>query len=185
MAKSYCASTHDMTVIRSKKQSPSPVLVRNSDVSAQRRRSDAPIGWARSWSVLPSSKRQDSDNNNNSCRRMKLTKDTSALSGLSLWTFRVSRSINPPCFFLTSTGRLLGAAAATAALQEVSFVLFSQQHKQQASQCVVVVSLNRFCQVYKQTNYEHSYTNCVRLFQKRHLLSFGLVHFKYLRTGSY
>lgn len=70
-----CAPTPFITVNWWDKQSPSPVLARNSDVSAQWRYLGA-SGLGRRRAQLCSAKRRGTDYKNNSCGRMRLTKDT-------------------------------------------------------------------------------------------------------------
>lgn len=77
----YCASTLHITVSRLDKQRHSPVLARNSDVSAPLRCSDARRLGERGAKVCSRVKRQEADNN--SCDRMKQTKDTLALLRLT------------------------------------------------------------------------------------------------------
>lgn len=83
--KSRCASTPSASVNRGNKQSPGPVLARNSDVSAPRRCSDARRLGERGAKriVLGGGKDKTPITKTTAAGHMRPTKDTIALFGLS------------------------------------------------------------------------------------------------------
>lgn len=79
--KSCCASNMSITVSGETNKTPAQFLARNSDVIAQRRYNDARRLGERGAKEYCTLKRQDADNQNNSCGRMRPAKDALALFG--------------------------------------------------------------------------------------------------------